>query len=361
MHGRVINVIINFKKKKILNITNIYMPANPEGIQVKAIRNEIVKFVENTINQQNNNHYMIVMGDFNCRPKTKTDKNYSILKLLKSYQFIDSAKYHTEENTTPATTTIYNSRIDYQFINSNILPHSIHTFAQGITSSFFNTDHKAVITIFDRTFFEQKSDKYFDKFQKTMKNKPKKYTSNYNKMNNQLWHEYSTNSVQIFKNWYRNFNPKVIKDQSSLDNTWNTFQQLIIENKTSSIPQKKITVDNNPSNNISLHIRQMNNHIILLYKTKQFMNLKHIKIRFQLEIPNTDQKQLITLIPSDKWTEYFKKWKMYSSQINKILIHMDISERLDNNISIDNFFQQKNIVYTLYDTLKHLYKKEKSK
>jgi hypothetical protein len=213
------------------------MPANPEGTQVKNIRNEIIKFVENIINQQNNNHYTIVMGDFNCRPKIKFDENYPILKLLKSYQLIDSAKYHTEDNDTPATTTTYNSRIDYQFLNSNIIPHSIHTFTQAITSSFFNTDHKAVITIFDHTFFEKKSDKYYDKFQQTVKNKTKKYTSNsYNKMNTQLWHEYSTNSVQIFKNWYRNFNPNIIKDQSSLDNIWNTFQHLIIENKISSIP-----------------------------------------------------------------------------------------------------------------------------
>jgi hypothetical protein len=213
------------------------MPANPEGTQVKNIRNEIIKFVENIINQQNNNHYTIVMGDFNCRPKIKFDENYPILKLLKSYQLIDSAKYHTEDNDTPATTTTYNSRIDYQFLNSTIIPHSIHTFTQAITSSFFNTDHKAVITIFDHTFFEKKSDKYYDKFQQTVKNKTKKYTSNsYNKMNTQLWHEYSTNSVQIFKNWYRNFNPNIIKDQSSLDNIWNTFQHLIIENKISSIP-----------------------------------------------------------------------------------------------------------------------------
>jgi hypothetical protein len=283
------------------------MPANPEGKQVKTIRNEIIKFVENTIHQQHNNHYTIIMGDFNCHPKTKSDENYQLLHLLKSYQFIDSVKYHTEENTTPATTTIYNSRIDYQFVNSNILPHSIHTFAQGITSSFFNTDHKAIITIFDRFFFKIKSDQYFDKFQKIIKNKPKKYTSNYNKMNTQLWHEYSNNSIQIFKKWYRNFNPNVIKNQSSLDNTWNTFQQLIIENKTTSIPQKKVTTENNTNNNIPLHIRQMNNHIILLYKTKQFMNLKHIKIRFQLDLPNVDQKQLITLIPPEIWKEYFKK------------------------------------------------------
>jgi hypothetical protein len=40
---------------------------------------------------------------------------------------------------------------------------------------------------------------------------------------------------------------------------------------------------------------------------------------------------------------------------------MDISERLDNNISTNNFFPQKNIVYTLYNTLKYLHKKEKSK
>jgi hypothetical protein len=360
-HGRVLNLIINFKKKKTLNITNIYMPANPEGKQVKNIRNEIIKFIENIINQQNNNHYTIVMGDFNCRPKSKTDENYLILKLLKSHQFIDSAKYHTEDNEVPAITTTYNFRIDYQFINLNILSHSIHTFTQGIISSFFNTDYKTVITIFDRTFFEKKPDKYFDKFQQTIKNKPRKYTSNYNKMNAQLWHEYSINSVQIFKNWYRNFNPNVIKNQSSLDNTWNTFQQLIIEHKILSIPQKKIIEDNNLNNNISLHIRQLNNHMILLYKTKQFMNLKHIKIRYQLDIPNKDQKSLIMLIPPDKWTEYFIKWQIYSKQINNILIHMDISERLNNHISIDNFFQQKNIIYTLYDTLKHLHKKEKSK
>ncbi|GBC15332.2 RNA-directed DNA polymerase from mobile element jockey-like [Rhizophagus irregularis DAOM 181602=DAOM 197198] len=145
------------------------------------------------------------------------------------------AKFHAENQTPDITRTTH--RIDYIFGNNNILNASIHTFAQKIPPSHFTSDHKAVITLLQNDLFK---------------------CSRHRQDN--------------------------ISTQDELDHTWNIFEHSLHNIKKSTIPQKKITPQEH-HHLYPLHIRQLNRHVITLYKTKQFLNLKHIYIRNKIEKP----------------------------------------------------------------------------
>ncbi|GET67272.1 hypothetical protein RIR_jg5056.t1 [Rhizophagus irregularis DAOM 181602=DAOM 197198] len=180
--------------------------------------------------------------------------------------FKDMAKFHAENQTPDITRTTH--RIDYIFGNNNILNASIHTFAQKIPPSHFTSDHKAVITLLQNDF---------------------------------------SNALDIVKITFRH--------KMKLDHTWNIFEHSLHNIKKSTIPQKKITPQEH-HHLYPLHIRQLNRHVITLYKTKQFLNLKHIYIRNKIEKPKTNLC-LSRVFPDSMWTSYFKNWKIHRDHIQK--------------------------------------------
>lgn len=82
------------------------------------------------------------------------------------------------------------------------------------------------------------------------------------------------------------------------------------------------------------------------------MNLKHIIIRNHL-IKLTDNSQLISYIPDQLWSDYFKNWKTYHAQIIKIAQSTNHDIILGRMITKEDFYAQKSEIYNLYNHLKH--------
>jgi hypothetical protein len=163
--GRIINLIFGFKKSKQLNVTCCYLPLSPKNNIIKTKSStDCVEKLNQLIKKSNctKNSYAIVIGDFNVTSKCKSDPNYSFIRLLKDNGYKDMIKYHQEF--LDKNVTHNSNRIDYHFANVHILEQSIHSYTQSIPQSFFNTDHKIVITLLEKTFFDSKDIRIFDKF-----------------------------------------------------------------------------------------------------------------------------------------------------------------------------------------------------
>ncbi|PKY20524.1 DNase I-like protein [Rhizophagus irregularis] len=271
--GRILHAKLGFKKHQTLSITCLYLPAD-RSKQSNHIKKDCNNFIDTLHLSQNTNNkhrlYEIIMGDFNCHPKEKTNLNYYIIQLAKTKGLKDMAKYHATNNTPAVTRTTH--RIDYIFGNEQIMDVSIHTFTQQIPPSHFTSDHKAVITLLEDNLFNipQSQSRYNNN---KLKEKP-----DYTQMNDEKWEDYKIKSRLYFSNRFKYLDILGVNNQEDLDHIWNIFEQCINQIKKSTIPHKKIS-RNNSQHTYPLHIRQLNNHVINVYKTKQFFNLKHIYIR----------------------------------------------------------------------------------
>ncbi|CAB4446545.1 unnamed protein product [Rhizophagus irregularis] len=263
----------------------------------------------------------------------------------------DMAKYHAT-NKVPDITHITN-RIDYIFENINIIEKSIHTFTQSIPSSHFSTDHKAVIILLQDELFKSPDIQY------RYQNNTKKEKPEYNKMNEESWEKYKEKSYKYFKNRFHNINFSTITTQDDIDHIWNAFENSIHDIKRQIIPHKQIKTSQQ-HNIYPLHIRQLNNHVISIYKTKQFFNLKHIYIRNKIEIPK-NKENIITDIPDSIWMAYFSNWSTYHNHITKIATKLDYQILLRYNITKENYTSQKTEIYNFYKYLKYIRDEEISK
>ncbi|CAB4473562.1 hypothetical protein RhiirA1_393003 [Rhizophagus irregularis] len=291
LEGRIINFIFGFKKSKQLNMTCCYLPSSPKNNITKSkISATCVDKLNKLITKSNNtkNSYAIVIGDFNVTTKNKSDPNYPSIRLFKNNGYKDMIKYHQEFLDNNSTHNM--NRIDYHFGNTYLLEQSIHSYTQSIPQSFFNTDHNIVITLLEKTFFDSRNKNLFDKFMNVLpfnkRNEETKQCFKYDQMTKESWFSYTNLSRSTFKKRFSK-EPQQINNKTSLNRQWDLFEKTLIELKEDIIPQK--TINSNTSSNIDLllELRQMNNHVILLYQVKQFLNLKHIKIRFKLNFTPT--------------------------------------------------------------------------
>jgi hypothetical protein len=115
-----------------------------------------------------------------------------------------------------------------------------------------------------------------------------------------------------------------------------------------------MNLNTSSTNNLPLELRQMNNHVILLYQVKQFMNFKHIKIRFNLDFTPT----LSTLdnIPHNIWNTYYGGWNKYFPRLKILLDFNQLPITLPPKITPQNFSTTKNEIYRLYHLMKTAYK-----
>ncbi|EXX58571.1 hypothetical protein RirG_196760 [Rhizophagus irregularis DAOM 197198w] len=344
--GRVPNIKLGFKRNHTLNIMCLYLPAGRDK-QTNPIKRDCNQFIDQLLRSRNCSddnykNYDIIMGDLNCYPKEKTNLNYHIIQTAKLKGFKDMAKYHAI-NHAPEITRI-SHRIDYIFGNNNILNGSIHTFTQTIPPSHFTSDHEAVITLLQNDLF--KPTKLSNNHHcNDIKNKP-----NYSMMNEDLWDDYEVQSKSYFKNRFRYIDIENITSQEDLDHAWNIFEHSIQHIKNLIIPTKK--VHSKTFNHLyPLYIRQLNNHVISIYKIKQYLNLKHMYIRNKLEKPE-DNSLLLSLIPDEIWNVYFKNWTTIRDRINQIAKSNDHDIILRHYITKEIFYAQKSEIYKLYNHLK---------
>ncbi|CAB4424129.1 unnamed protein product [Rhizophagus irregularis] len=352
--GRVLNIQLGFKHKHILNLTCVYLPAdrNKQYDDIKRECNTFINDIVTSISDTKNfKKHTIIMGDFNCQPKEKNNLNHHIIQQMKLNGLKDMAKYHAT-NKVPDITHITH-RIDYIFGNINIMEKSIHTFTQSIPSSHFSTDHKSVIILLQDDLFKSPDIQY--RYQdNTKKEKP-----DYNKMNEESWEEYKEKSKAYFKNRFYNIDVSTATTQDDIDHIWNVFENSIHNIKRQIIPYKQIKASQQ-QNLYPLHIRQLNNHVISIYKTKQFFNLKHIYIRNKIEIPK-NKENIITDIPDSIWMTYFSNWSTYHNHITKIATKVEYQILLRYNITKENYTSQKTEIYNFYKYLKYIRDEETSK
>ncbi|CAB4411748.1 unnamed protein product [Rhizophagus irregularis] len=352
--GRVLNIQLGFKHKHVLNLTCVYLPADRNKqhddikLECNTFINDIVTSISNT---KSSKTHTIIMGDFNCQPKEKNNLNHHIIQQMKLNGLKDMAKYHATNKVPDITHTTH--RIDYIFGNINIIEKSIHTFTQSIPSSHFSTDHKSVIILLQDDLFKPPD------IQHRYQNNAKKEKPEYNKMNEESWEEYKEKSNTYFKYRFYNIDFSTITTQDDIDHIWNVFENSIHNIKRQIIPHKQIKTSQQ-HNLYPLHIRQLNNHVISIYKTKQFFNLKHIYIRNKIEIPK-NKENIITDIPDSIWTTYFSNWSTYHNHITKIATKIDHQILLRYNITKENYTSQKTEIYNFYKYLKYIRDEEISK
>lgn len=346
--GRILHIQLGFKKQQSINITCLYLSAD-HSKKSDHIKKECNNFIDSLSLSPSNNHtkqrtYDIIMGNFNCYPKNKTNLNYYIIQLAKSIGLKDMAKYHAINNSSEPTRMVH--RIDCIFGNVNIIDASIHTFTQPVPLSFFNTDHKSVITLLQNDFLIlQQTHNRFNKNKTKLK-------PDYAQMNDETWETYKSNSKLYFKNCFRFIDFTTIKSKEDLDHIWNIFEHSIQHIKKQNISHKHIN-PNQQRHLYPLHIRQLNNHVISIYKTKQFFNLKHIYIRHRLPKPD-NKEDLIPNIPDTIWNEYFKNWSKYHAFIIKITLSIELNILLQHTVTKENYHSQKTIIYDLYKQLKFI-------
>ncbi|PKK70174.1 hypothetical protein RhiirC2_780047 [Rhizophagus irregularis] len=345
--GHIINLIFGFKKSKQLNVTCCYLPANPKNDITKSQISAIcVDQLNKLIIKSNNtkNSYAIVIGDFNVQTKHKSDPNYPSIRLLKNNGYKDMIKYHQESLDNNSTHNT--NRIDYHFGNTYLLEQSIHSYTQSIPHSFFNTDHNIVITLLEKTFFDSRNKHLFDKFMNVLpfnkRNDEVKKSFKYDQMTKELWSSYMNRSRSTFKKRFSK-EPQQINNKTSLNRQWDLFEKTLIELKEDIIPQK--TINSNTSSNIDLplELRQMNNHVILLYQVKQFLNLKHIKIHFKLNF--TPTSSTLHNIPQYIWNTYYEGWMKYLPRLKVLLDFNKLSITLLSTVTPDNFVSTKDEIY----------------
>ncbi|CAB5380484.1 unnamed protein product [Rhizophagus irregularis] len=358
LEGRIINLIFGFKKSKQLNVTCCYLPSSPKNDITKSKISAIcVDKLNKLITKFNNtkNSYAIVMCDFNVTTKNKSDLNYPSIHLLKNNGYKDMIKYHQESLDNNSTHNT--NRIDYHFGNTYLLEQSIHSYTQSIPHSFFNTDYNIVITLLEKTFFDSRNKHLFDKFMNVLpfnkRNDEVKKSFKYNQMTKELWSSYMNRSRSTFKKRFSK-EPQQINNKTSLNRQWDLFEKTLIELKEDIIPQK--TINSNTLSNIDLplELRKMNNHVILLYQVKQFLNLKHIKIRFKLNF--TPTSSTLHNIPQYIWNTYYKGWMKYLSRLKVLLDFNKLSITLPSTVTPVNFVSTKDEIYRLYHTMKTAYK-----
>ncbi|PKK57444.1 hypothetical protein RhiirC2_798029 [Rhizophagus irregularis] len=323
--GRICNVKLGFKGSKTLDITCCYLPAR----------------------------------DFNCAPKEKTNINHQVITHLKSTNFTDLAKFHAQEKEPDITHKV--NRIDYHFGNEELLKNSIHTFTQGIPISFFKTDHKAVITLLDRSFWM--TPKYRNNrtdITHNTKSKKKELKYVYDDMTPELWANYKDQSRKIFTRTFKKFNCQEVYNLEQLNHMWNKIENCIIKTKKDNITQRPMGKD--IYNQHPLSIRQLNNHVIFLYRTKQYFNLKHICLQNHIIINHSDTiNNKLSIIPPSIWNSYFEKWPTYLKKILDIVEHIELTIDLTPVITKDNYIDQKKKIYSFYNTLKTMYQNVISK
>ncbi|PKK58443.1 hypothetical protein RhiirC2_720516 [Rhizophagus irregularis] len=219
--GRIINLIFGFKKSKQLNVTCCYLPSSPKNdIHKTIISAECVDKLNKLIIKSNNtkNSYAIVIGDFNVTTKNKSDPNYPSIRLLKNNGYKDMIKYHQDSLDNNSTHKM--NRIDYHFGNTYLLEQSIHSYTQSIPQSFFNTDHKIIITLLEKTFFDSRNKNLFEKFMNVLpfnkRNEETKTIFNYDQMTNELWSSYTNRSRSSFKKRFSK-EPQQINNKTSLN------------------------------------------------------------------------------------------------------------------------------------------------
>ncbi|PKY22346.1 DNase I-like protein [Rhizophagus irregularis] len=234
--GRVCNVKLGFKGSKTLDITCCYLPASTNktssDIKIKCV-NEIKKIIGKYKNKQ---HYGIIIGDFNCPPKEKTNINHQVIIHLKSNNFTDLAKFHAQEKEPDITHKV--NRIDYHFGNEELLKNSIHSFTQGIPVSFFKMDHKAVITLLDRSFWTTSKYRYNrTAIPHNINDKKKELKYVYDDMTPELWANYKDQSRKIFTKTFKKFNCQNVNNLEHLNHMWNKIEDCIIKIKKDNITQ----------------------------------------------------------------------------------------------------------------------------
>ncbi|CAB5206037.1 unnamed protein product [Rhizophagus irregularis] len=148
--------------------------------------------------------------------------------------------------------------------------------------------------------------------------------------------------------------PQQINNNTSLNRQWDLFEKTLIELKEDIIPQKSINSNTSSNPDLPLELRQMNNHVILLYQVKQFLNLKHIKIRFKLNF--TPTLTTIHNIPQYIWDTYYEGWTKYLPRLKVLLDFNKLSIILPSTVTPDNFVSTKDEIYRLYHTMKTAYK-----
>ncbi|PKK75310.1 hypothetical protein RhiirC2_773780 [Rhizophagus irregularis] len=153
--------------------------------------------------------------------------------------------------------THHSHRIDYHFGNIDLLEQSIHSYTQSIPQSFFNTDHKIVITLLEKTFFDSKNKYIFDKFMNALPfNKRKEDTKTifkYDQMTKDLWSTYMNCSRSLFKKRFSKLSLD-INTKEALNRYWNTFEQSVIDLKKDTIPQKSINLNTSSTNDLPLEL-----------------------------------------------------------------------------------------------------------
>ncbi|GET53123.1 hypothetical protein GLOIN_2v1579716 [Rhizophagus irregularis DAOM 181602=DAOM 197198] len=357
LEGRIINLIFGFKKSKQLNVTCCYLPSSPKNDVTKTKISAIcVEKLNKLIIKSNKtkNSYAIVIGDFNMTTKNKSDPNYPSIRLLKNNRYKDIIKYHQvslDNNSTHST-----NRIDYHYGNPNLLEQSIHSYTQSIPQSFFNTDHNIVITLLEKTFFDSRNKHLFEKFMDVLpfnkRNDEVKKVFKYDQMTVELWSSYTNRSRSTFKNRFSK-EPQQINNKTTLNRQWDLFEKTLIELKEHIIPQKSINFNTSSNPDLPLELRQMNNHVILLYQVKQFLNLKHIKIRFKLNF--TPTPSTVHNIPQHIWVTYYEGWMKYLPRLKILLDFNKLPIILPLTVTPDNFISTKDEIYRLFHMMKIAY------
>ncbi|PKB95287.1 hypothetical protein RhiirA5_436991 [Rhizophagus irregularis] len=139
-------------------------------------------------------------------------------------------------------------------------------------------------------------------------------------MTKESWFSYTNLSRSTFKKRFSK-EPQQINNKTSLNRQWDLFEKTLIELKEDIIPQK--TINSNTSSNIDLllELRQMNNHVILLYQNTYY----------------------------EGWIKYLPRLKVLLD-FNKLLI------TLPSTVTPHNFVSTKDEIYRLYHTMKTAYK-----
>ncbi|CAB4376977.1 unnamed protein product [Rhizophagus irregularis] len=164
----------------------------------------------------------------------------------------------------------------------------------------------------------------------------------YDQMTKELWSSYMNHSRSTFKKRFSK-EPQQINNKTSLNRQWDLFEKTLIELKEDIIPQKTINLNTSSNIDLPLELRQINNHVILLYQVKQFLNLKHIKIHFKLNF--TPTSSTLHNIPQYIWNTYYEGWMKYLPRLKVLLDFNKLSITLLSTVTPDNFVSTKDEIY----------------
>ncbi|PKB95002.1 hypothetical protein RhiirA5_386305 [Rhizophagus irregularis] len=207
-----------------------------------------------------------------------------------------------------------------------------------------------------KTFFDSRNKHLFEKFMDVLpfnkRNDEVKKVFKYDQMTVELWSSYTNRSRSTFKNRFSK-EPQQINNKTTLNRQWDLFEKTLIELKEHIIPQKSINFNTSSNPDLPLELRQMNNHVILLYQVKQFLNLKHIKIRFKLNF--TPTPSTVHNIPQHIWVTYYEGWMKYLPRLKILLDFNKLPIILPLTVTPDNFISTKDEIYRLFHMMKIAY------